>query len=169
MVFATNRPGSGPQCRPPMGLVSRDQGARRKSMLEYRRRRATKRSAVIPIGPKGYGAASRLVSHHHQRVSDGLALRRALGHLALLSAGCRRHGPVFFVASPRRWRDIAVVAAPRIRTHGARNGRRWGPRPGLEGAERVLAVRRAPRGEKTPLGAIYRRPQQTAGEICGLF
>ena len=37
-----------------------------------------------------------------------------------------------------------------------------------QGAERVLAVRRAPRGKKTPLGAIYRRPQQKAGEICGL-
>jgi len=36
------------------------------------------------------------------------------------------------------------------------------------GAERVLSVRRAPRGEKTLLGAVYRRPQQEAGEICGL-
>ncbi len=38
----------------------------------------------------------------------------------------------------------------------------------LRGAERVLAVRRAPRGEKTPLGAMHRRSQQEAGEICGL-
>jgi len=38
------RPGRVPQCRPPMGLVSRDQGARRKSMPEHRRRRATQRS-----------------------------------------------------------------------------------------------------------------------------
>jgi len=30
-------------------------------------------------------------------------------------------------------KDIAVVAAPRIRTHGARNGRCWGPRPDLAG------------------------------------
>jgi len=36
------------------------------------------------------------------------------------------------------------------------------------GAERVRAVRRAPRGEKTPLGAVHRRPQQKVGEICGL-
>jgi len=36
------------------------------------------------------------------------------------------------------------------------------------GAERVLAVRRAPRGEKTPPGAVHRRPQQEVGEICGL-
>jgi len=36
------------------------------------------------------------------------------------------------------------------------------------GAERVLVVRRAPRGEKTPLGAVHRRPQQKAGEICRL-
>ena len=39
----------------------------------------------------------------------------------------------------------------------------------LRGAERVLAVRRAPRGEKTPLGAAHRRPQQKASEICGLI
>ncbi len=38
----------------------------------------------------------------------------------------------------------------------------------LRGAERVRAVRRAPRGEKTPLGAVHRRPQQEVGEICGL-
>jgi len=61
-----------------------------------------------------YGAPPALVSHRHQRVSDGLAWGRALGHSALLSAG------------------------------------------------------RAPRGEKTPLGEVYRRPQQKAGEICGL-
>jgi len=45
--------------------------------------------------------------------------------------GLRRHGPAFVVAAPRRWSDIAVVAAPRIRGHVARNGRRWGLRPGL--------------------------------------
>jgi hypothetical protein len=36
------------------------------------------------------------------------------------------------------------------------------------GAERVLAVRRTPRGEKTMLGVVHRRPQQEVGEICGL-
>jgi endonuclease-3 len=35
------------------------------------------------------------------------------------------------------------------------------------GAESYLKVRRAPRGEKTPLGAVHRRPQQKAGEKCG--
>jgi len=34
-----------------------------------------------------YGAPPALVSHRHQRVSDGLAWGRALGHSALLSAG----------------------------------------------------------------------------------
>ncbi len=82
--------------------------------------------------------------------------------------GLRRHGPVFFVAAPRRWRDIAVVAAPRIRTHGAHNGRRWGPGPSLAGAERVLAARRAPRWEQTPQIAADSRPQQIVGEICRL-
>jgi len=36
------------------------------------------------------------------------------------------------------------------------------------GAEAYLTVRRAPRGEETPLGAVHRRPQQEAGEKCGL-
>ncbi len=43
-----------------------------------------------------------------------------------------------------------------------------GPGRASQGAERVLEVRRAPRGEKTPLGVMHRRPQQKAGEICGL-
>jgi len=43
-----------------------------------------------------------------------------------------------------------------------------GPSRASQGAERVLAVRRAPRGEKTPLGVMHRRSQQEAGEICGL-
>ncbi|MCK5379783.1 MAG: hypothetical protein KAJ78_10280, partial [Acidobacteria bacterium] len=37
--------------------------------------------------------------------------------------GLRRHRPGFFVTVPRRWGNIAFVAAPRIRTNGARNGR----------------------------------------------
>jgi hypothetical protein len=36
------------------------------------------------------------------------------------------------------------------------------------GAESYFTVRRAPRGEKTPLGAVHRWPQQKAGEKCGL-
>jgi len=38
----------------------------------------------------------------------------------------------------------------------------------LRGAESYLTVRRAPRSEKTPLGAVHRRLQQEAGEKCGL-
>ncbi len=37
-----------------------------------------------------------------------------------------------------------------------------------QGAESYLTVRRAPRGEKASLGAVHRRPQQEAGEKCGL-
>lgn len=37
--------------------------------------------------------------------------------------GLRRHWPGFVVPAPRRWRNIEVVAAPRIRANGARNGR----------------------------------------------
>ena len=36
------------------------------------------------------------------------------------------------------------------------------------GAESYSTVRRAHRGEKTLLGGVYRRPQQEAGENCGL-
>jgi hypothetical protein len=36
------------------------------------------------------------------------------------------------------------------------------------GAETSLGVHRTRRGEKTPLGAVHRQPQQKAGEICGL-
>jgi hypothetical protein len=53
--FRPRGPARDPQGRPPMGLVSRDQGARRTSMPEHRRRRATQRSATTPIGPKGCG------------------------------------------------------------------------------------------------------------------
>jgi len=38
----------------------------------------------------------------------------------------------------------------------------------LRGADAYLTVRGAPRGEKTLLGAVHRRPQQKVGEICGL-
>ena len=38
----------------------------------------------------------------------------------------------------------------------------------VRGAESFLTVRRAPRSEKTPLGAVHRRPQRKAGEKCGL-
>ncbi len=38
-------------------------------MPEHRRRRATQRSAAPPIGPKGYGAASRLVTRPWKRVA----------------------------------------------------------------------------------------------------
>ena len=64
--------------------------------------------------------------------------------------GLRRHGPVFVVAAPRRWSDIAVVTAPRIRGHGARNGGYWGLRPGLTGRAVVLdSTSSTPRRENT--------------------
>ncbi len=96
--FSTMRSGRGPQCRPPMGLASRDQGARRKSMFgivddEQRRDRPRPPSARKVAAPWP-------------------RLRR-----------CRSS----------KMKDIAVVTAPRIRGHGARNGRYWGPRPDLAG------------------------------------
>jgi len=61
-----------------------------------------------------------------------------IGHDPHRPEGLRRHGPVFFVAAPQRWRNIVIVATPRIRGHGARNGRRWGSRPDLAGRGGVL-------------------------------
>jgi len=94
---------------PPRALISTHETHRRTALGDP----AGPRRARSAYSTVRYGAPSALVSHRHQRVSDGLALRRAFGHLALLSAG------------------------------------------------------RAPRGEKTPPGALHRWPQQEAGEICG--
>jgi len=103
-------------------------------MPEHRRRRATKRSATTPIGPKGCGAMA---------PSSSLPLLGDGG----TSPSSRRleYGPM---------------------AHATEDA--GGPGRASQGAERVLAVRRAPRGEKTPLGAVHRRPQQEAGEICRL-
>jgi len=47
-------------------------------------------------------------------------------------------------------KDIAVVAAPRIRTHGAHNGQCWGPRPDLAGrGARTCSTSSTPRRENT--------------------
>jgi hypothetical protein len=64
-----------------------------------------------------------------------------------------------------------VVWLARISHRVSSRGRRGALPSGVfdpRGAERVLEVRRAPRGEKTPLGTMHRRSQQEAGEICGL-
>ncbi len=81
-----------------------------------------------------------------------------IGHDPNRPIGLRRHGPVFFVAAPRRWRDIAVVAAPRIRGHGARNGRYWGLRPDLARRGVVLdsTLRRAFGACVSPPSARFR-------------
>ena len=49
--------------------------------------------------------------------------------------GLRRHWPGFVVPAPRRWGSIDFVAAPRIRTNGARNGRYRGFPAGPLGLE----------------------------------
>jgi len=104
------------------------------SMPEHRRRRATKRLAATPIGPKGCGAMAPSSS------------------LPLLGDG---------VTSPSSRRlEYGVMALATEGTGGC--GR------ASQGAQSYLTVRRAPRGEKTPLGAVHRRPQQEAGEICRL-
>jgi len=98
-----------------------------------------------------------------------------------------------FVEQSKRWADVIIPEGgfntvelrivrragwPCILTGLARTSHRlsWRGRRGavpsgvfdLRGAESYLTVRRAPRSEKTPLGMAHRRPQQKAGEKCGL-
>jgi len=94
-------------------------------MPEHLRRRATKRSATTPIGPKGCG---------------GMAPSSSL---PLLGDGGTS-------PSSQRLESGTMAHA----TDGAGGSGR-----ASQGAERVLAVRRAPRGEKTPQIAAYRGPQ----------
>jgi hypothetical protein len=95
-------------------------------MPEHRRRRATKRSATTPIGPKGYGAMAPSSS------------------LPFLGDGG---------TSPSSRRLESGTMAHATDDTGER-GR------ASQGAQAYLTVRRAPRGEQTPLGAVHRRPQQ---------
>jgi len=65
------------------------------------------------------------------------------------------------VVSIDRGNDTTSLA--RISHRVSSRGRRGAVPSGVfdpRGAERVLAVRRASRGEKTPLGAVHRRSQQ---------
>ena len=71
----------------------------------------------------------------------------------------------------RRAVVVFTPALARISHRLSSRGRRGDVPSGVfdpRGAEAYQAVRRAPRREKTPLGAVHRRPQQKAGEICGL-
>ncbi len=65
------------------------------------------------------------------------------------------------------FRDRLARTSHRVSSRGRRGAvPSWVFDP--RGAEAYLTVRRAPGGEKTQLGAVHRRPQQTAGEKCGL-
>jgi len=63
---------------------------------------------------------------------------------------------------------VVLLGQPACIPHQlSRRGRRGAVPSGVfdpRGAESYLTVRRAPRGEKTPLGAVHRRSQQEAGE-----
>jgi len=122
------------------GFVAR--AARRRAQWGFR-----------PRGPAGVpSAVRRWGSRAEVKARGGVDARASsttsnaeIGRDPHRPRGLRRHVPVFVVAAPRRWRNIAVVAAPRIRVHGARNGRRWGRRPGLvgRGARTCGTLRRA--------------------------
>ena len=80
-------------------------------------------------------------------------------------------GTVDSTADLRQCEEWHLALLARISHRVSSRGRRGAVPSGVfdpRGAERVLAVRRAPRGEKRPLGAVHRRAQQEAGEIRGL-
>jgi hypothetical protein len=136
-------------------------------MPEHRRRRATQRSATTPIGPKGYGAASRLVTRPRKRV----AVRRQLPAPATARFQCRVVGGMAPSSSLPLLNDGGTSPSSRRLESGtmAHATDDAGGHGQASMARRAYStVRRAPRGEKTPLGAMHRRPQQEAGEICGL-
>jgi len=93
-------------------------------MPEHRRRRATKKSATTPIGPKGCGGIAPASS------------------LPLLGDGGTS-------PSSRRLESGPMAHATDDAGGSGRDS---------QGAECVLEVRRAPRGEKTPLGEVHRWP-----------
>jgi hypothetical protein len=111
---------------------SRESRSRREEEVDARASSTTSNTEIghDPHRPEGLRRRSAACDPALE-ASDRTPASAGNGHLSLPSPGCWRHGPVFFVAAPRRWRDIAVVAPPRIRTHGARNGRCWGTQPGL--------------------------------------
>ncbi len=85
-------------------------------MPVHRRRRATQRSATTPIGPKGYGAASRLVSHPWKRV--------AVHRLTPVTATFRLHRRVA-AACPRLLRCRSSAMEGHRRRRGASNPDPW--------------------------------------------
>jgi len=158
-------------------------------LLEGRHRR---RPALHPPSESGYCGTraggrerGRAVAGH--RATDAPRVRGAVEALG------RRHHPRRRIqhrrprprdqqdpadASNLELRIVRRAGWPCILTGLARTSHRlsWRGRRGavpsgvfdLRGAESYLTVRRAPRSEKTPLGMVHRRPQQKAGEKCGL-
>jgi len=125
------------------GFVAR--AARRRAQWGFR-----------PRGPAGVpSAVRRWGSRAEVKARGGVDARASsttsneeIGRDPHRPKGLRRHGPVFVVDAPRRWRDIAVVAAPGIRGHGARNRRHRGPRPDLVGrGARTCGTSSTPRRE----------------------
>ena len=79
--------------------------------------------------------------------------------------------PVPVPESTTRTLPVNRLVLTRISHQLSSRGRRGAVPSGvcdLRGADSYSTVRGAPRGEKTPLGALHRRPQQKVGEICGL-
>jgi len=135
------------RCTDPSGVFS-PRGARR--TVEYALRALEARlGSPVPSADGSRESRSRREEEVDARASSTTS-NAEIGHDPHRPEGLRRHGPVFFVAAPRRWRDIAVVAAPRIRTHGARNGRRWGTQPGLL-VENPAGIGTSPSSRRNPV------------------
>jgi len=138
-------------------------------MPEHRRRRATQRSATTPIGPKGCGGMA--PSSSLPLLGDGgtSPSSRRLEYGPMAHATDDAGGPGRASQGAERVLEVRYGAPPALvspRHQRVSDGLAWGR---AFGHTALLSAGRAPRGEKTPLGAQHRRPQQEAGEICGLI
>ncbi len=122
-------------------------------MPEHRRRRATRRSAMTPIGSKGYGAASRPVTRPWKRV----AVRRQLPATATF----RFHRRVFGGMAP-------PSSLPLLGDGGTSpSSRRLESEPMAHATDDAGAPA-GPLGRKHHISLHLSGLATKAGEICGL-
>jgi hypothetical protein len=115
-----------------------------------------------------YGAACRTTKRHEVNPTT-MEVRRGAPHSPLL------RGVVFDNVESNATAVGRSVGSQHCLTRTSHRcssrGRRGAVHSGVfdpRGAESYSSVRRAHRGEKTLLGGVHRRPQQEAGEKCGL-
>ena len=90
----------------------------------------------------------------------------------LVDAFSGRERPRKFAVEPGSGKDSRLKEPLACISHRTSERGRRGAVPGgvcdPRGADAYSSVRGAPQGEKTPPGAVHRRPQPEAGEICRL-